>query len=268
MNAPNVMTIAEFRQTLSAKSMQEQLIAALPKNVTVERFVRILMTAVQQNQKLLQCDRSTLWSACMRCAQDGLLPDGREAALVDFKGSVQYLPMYQGLLKKLRNSGELETVLAEPIFSKDDFEYQLGDEPRIMHRPNWGEDRGTFLGAYSVIKTKDGGIYRKVMSKADIDKVRAASRSGKSEYSPWTNWYEGMACKTVLRANLKFAPSSTDLDGFEDNDIVYNQTDDAEAPANTVEKPAIRSKGTEAVREILFRQPTEPEEISAPKEAR
>lgn len=70
------------------------------------------MTAVQSNPALLSADRQTLFQACMKCAQDGLLPDGREAALVIFRtkkkidnrdvwvDAVQYMPMVAGVIAR------------------------------------------------------------------------------------------------------------------------------------------------------------------------
>ena len=87
-----------------------ELKAALPAHVTVEKFSRVAMTAVQNDPNLLQADRRSLFGAVVRLAQDGLLPDGREAALVifntkqgnDWVKKVQALPMIAGVLKKIR----------------------------------------------------------------------------------------------------------------------------------------------------------------------
>jgi hypothetical protein len=43
----------------------------------------------------------------VKLAQDGLLPDGREAAVVMFGNKAQAMPMIAGILKKVRQSGEV-----------------------------------------------------------------------------------------------------------------------------------------------------------------
>jgi recombination protein RecT len=43
----------------------------------------------------------------VRLAQDGLLPDGREAAIVKFGNKAQAMPMIAGILKKIRQSGDV-----------------------------------------------------------------------------------------------------------------------------------------------------------------
>jgi recombination protein RecT len=194
--------------------MQPEFAAALPPQIPVEKFIRTTLTAVQMNPELLGADRRSLLGACMKAAQDGLLLDGREAAPVIFNTKegkkVQYMPMVGGILKKIRNSGELASISAQVVYDKDHFEYELGDNESITHKPFLGAERGKQIAVYAVAKTKDGAIYREVMSVADVEKVRAASRAGK--FGPWVDWWDEMAKKTVIRRMAKRLPSSADLD--------------------------------------------------------
>lgn len=200
--------------------MQSEFSAALPPQIPVEKFIRTTLTAVQMNPDLLQADRRSLLGACMKAAQDGLLLDGREAAPVIFNTKegkkVQYMPMVGGILKKIRNSGELSSISAQVVYDKDHFEYELGDNESIIHKPFLGADRGTQIAVYAVAKTKDGAIYREVMSVSDVEKVRASSRAGK--FGPWVDWWDEMAKKTVIRRMAKRLPSSADLDQVLAND--------------------------------------------------
>ncbi len=84
-----------------------------------------------------------------------------------------------------------------------------------------GEERGPAVAAYAVAKTKDGGIYREVMSVADINKVRDVSRS--KDRGPWVDWWSEMARKTVIRRLSKRLPMSTDLQAvIERDDDMYD----------------------------------------------
>lgn len=194
--------------------MQPEFQAALPPQIPVEKFIRTTLTAVQMNPELLGADRRSLLGACMKAAQDGLLLDGREAAPVIFRTKegpkVQYMPMVGGILKKIRNSGELASISAHVVYDKDHFEYELGDNENIVHKPFLGEDRGKPIAVYAVAKTKDGAIYREVMSVADVDKVRQSSRA--KDAGPWVQWWDEMAKKTVIRRMAKRLPSSADVD--------------------------------------------------------
>src|SRR3546814_14437724 len=90
----------------------------------------------------------------MKAAQDGLLPDGREGAIVPFKGKASWMPMVAGIMKKVRNSGEIADWNAHAVYENDEFDYLLGDDQRIYHKPTMG-DPGQVVGAYSIVKLKD-----------------------------------------------------------------------------------------------------------------
>ena len=196
--------------------MTPEFQAALPPQIPVEKFIRTTLTAVQMNPGLLNGDRRSLLGSCMKAAQDGLLCDGREAALVMYGQQVQYMPMVGGILKKIRNSGELSSISAHVVYDRDHFDYELGDEESIKHKPFLGEDRGRPIAVYAIAKTKDGAIYREVMSVGDVEKVRGASRASKN--GPWVQWWDEMARKTVIRRIAKRLPSSADLDSVLQSD--------------------------------------------------
>jgi recombination protein RecT len=211
---------SNLKSFLSSDSMKAQIKAALPSHVSVDKFVRILLTALSNNPQLAQADRNSLLVACMKCAQDGLLPDGRESALVTFKNNskgiieVQYLPMYEGILKKLRNSGELASIFAEVIYENDEFE-EFVDEAghHFKFKPNRFDDRGQVKGAFAVGKTKDGSVYIEIMSEKQIQAVKKVSRSANSSYSPWSGEFaDEMRKKSVVRRLAKRMPKSTDVE--------------------------------------------------------
>ena len=213
-----ITPIDSFRSTLT--KMQPEFSAALPPQIPVEKFVRTVITVVQMNPKFLDADRRSLLGSCMKAAQDGLLLDGREAALVPFNGkggtALQYMPMIGGILKKIRNSGELASISANVVYQRDQFDYALGDEERIVHKPHLGEDRGRAVAVYAIARTKDGAVYREVMSVGEVEKIRQSSRAANA--GPWVNHWGEMARKTVLKRLAKRLPTSTDVDQVIDSD--------------------------------------------------
>ena len=227
--------------------------AALPAHIPVERFTRVVMTACVNNPALLDADRRSLFESAMQAAQDGLLPDNREGALVIYntkvKGKngdhwikkVQWMPMIAGVLKKIRNSGELLSISAYIAYSNDAFEYELGDDEKIKHRPAL-EDRGKPRLVYAIAKTKDGGVYREIMTVADVEKVRAVSRA--KDDGPWSSWWDEMARKTVLRRLSKRLPMSSDLDDLMRRDDSLYDFDGGE----TAKRPRIKALETTAER--------------------
>lgn len=207
--ASNPNPVAVIRQNLEV--MAPQLVAALPQHVTVEKFTRVAMTAIQQNPTLQNADRASLFGAVTKLAQDGLLPDGREAALVMFGNKAQAMPMIAGVLKKIRQSGEVAKISAQVVYENDIFEVSYGFDEDVRHQPPaLNKPRGEPIGAYATAVLKDGSKLLEVMSHEEIEKVRNVSRAGKN--GPWVQWWGEMARKTVMRRLSKRLPMSTDLE--------------------------------------------------------
>jgi phage RecT family recombinase len=177
--------------------VKEQLQMALPENVSVERFVRVAATALRENEaELAKCEPQSIMAAVSRCAQDGLLPDGREAAIVRFGDQATYMPMIGGFRKIAADYGwSLRTVA---IYEHDEFAYELGEHPQVVHRPaRLLDDRGPLIGAYAIGVHSSGRREVEVMSSEDVEKVRSVSRAKNS--GPWVDWTDRMYEKTVGR---------------------------------------------------------------------
>lgn len=227
MTDHNAQLALQVRHDL--QRMATEFEAVLPPQIPTDRFVRTAITAVGMQPDLLRTDRRSLLGACMKAAQDGLLTDGREAALVVFKGRAQYMPMVAGLLKKARQSGQISSISAHVVYEHDQFDYELGDNEHILHKPLITGERGKPVAVYAIARTIDGGAYREVMSVAQVEKARAVSRAGNS--GPWATWWDEMARKTVIRRLAKYLPSSSDLDQVLGRD---NEPDGGPVQAATV----------------------------------
>lgn len=187
--------------------------AALPEHVPFDRFRRIVLTAVQSDQALLRADSRALLTACLRAAQDGLMPDKREGVILMFKGQPAWMPMIGGLMKLARNSGEIAGLHAQVVYRGEPFRVVLGDENRIEHeRVLEAADAGhPPIAVYAIATLRDGTRLHEAMTWKQVMKVKAASASG--DRGPWGTWPDEMARKTVLRRLLKRLPLSTDRDG-------------------------------------------------------
>lgn len=225
----------QLRVTLDG--MTSQFAAALPSHIKPEKFKRVVMTVAQLDPNLLRADRQTLLASCLKCASDGLIPDGREAALVLFGGKVQYMPMFTGIQKRVRNSGEIASIQAHVIYENDEFVIRRGLDETIKHTPLFPGDRGAPIGAYAIAKFKDGSDPMfEVMDVAAIEKVRAVSRAAKN--GPWVIWWDEMARKTVFRRLAKWLPMDAEVEDL------MRRDDQAGAP--TSDQPTIDGEATEA----------------------
>ncbi len=226
---------SQLRAQLEALRPQFQM--ALPSHIKPEKLQRVVMTVVQQQPELLQADRRSLLGAVMKCAADGLVPDGREAALVLFNGRVQYMPMLAGILKRARNSGEIASINVQVVYEKDRFVWRPSEEKAIEHEvPSLSEDRGKPIGAYAIVRLKDGDTMHEVMSLKEIEKVRAVSRAKNA--GPWTQWWDQMARKTVLRRLSKYLPMDADAERL------FRRDDDLGAPNGDADAAPLTIDGT------------------------
>jgi len=199
----------EFREQLDNRATE--FANALPAHVKPDHFIRAALTAIALNPKLLEADRRSLINELMRCAHDGLRPDGREAVLVIYKSQrgpvARYQPMVAGIRKLVQQSGEITRFEQTVVYSNDKFAFQLGDQPHISHEPALN-DRGIPILVYSIAQFKDHTLSREVMTAAEIDKVRESSRAKND--GPWVDWWDEMARKTVAKRHAKVLPMSSD----------------------------------------------------------
>lgn len=221
--------------------------SVLPAHIPPEKFMRTVVGAVQNNPGILECSKATIMASCQKAAQDGLVLDGREAALVPFGKTAQYMPMVNGVLKKLRNSGMLSTITAQTVHENDSFKYNPAMDDIPNHNPDWFGDRGQMIGVYAVARMKDGGVVVEIMNMDQLNKVRSVSRG--SNKGPWKDWPEEMAKKSVLRRIAKMLPSSADIDQMFDHDndnFDLNQPQEPQEPVPT-EQPKAQTKAAQVV---------------------
>jgi recombination protein RecT len=247
MNAPN-RNVGQRKQDptqlaikeamVQVRQMEHQFVDLLPRTVPSEKFIRMVSTCLHLKPELTRpnVNRQSLMLAFIRCAADGLLPDGREATITTFNegedeeqkgdGSRQkqavYMPMYQGLIKQIRNTGELKSIAAHIVYDKDPWKHTLGDSEKIEHEAAKGP-RGKPIKVYAVLHTKDGGIYRAVLDQDDIGRLKAKSQMGKKDKGPWKTDWEEMWKKSAIRRLSKHAPKSAELDRY--LEVVREQDD-------------------------------------------
>ena len=190
---------------------QTQLAQALPPNVSLERFTRTAKLALQLNPDLIDVpDKKSIFTSLVRCAADGLIPDGRQAALVKVKvkgkDAVAYWPMVGGMRYIAANHGY--SLEAHCVYANDVFEWELGFTPTVVHKPpSLEQERGELIGAYAVAtRLEDGRKFLDVMSRGEIEAVREKSPSARFEWSPWNTSTSEMYRKTPAKRLYKQLP--------------------------------------------------------------
>ncbi len=200
------------------KQMAPAMQQALPKHMDVDRLMRLTMTTIRTTPELRGADMGSLLGGVMQAAQLGLEPGLLgQCYLLPFnnrkKGikEVQFIIGYKGMIDLARRSGHIQSIYAHAVYENDEFEYELGLNPTLKHKPTMDGDKGEYLGSYAVAHFKDGGYQMEFMPKSEIDKRRNSSPGGRSSFSPWNNFYEEMANKTVIRHMWKYLPISVEV---------------------------------------------------------
>ena len=212
-----VKAVDEVKQSLV--KMEDQFKAALPKHIPADRFIAVAQTAIINKPELLQLDKQSLYQAFMQLAQDGLMPDGREAAIVPFKGRAKAMPMVGGICKKARNSGEISVVDSLVVYEKDEYESWVDEKgPHFRHKRALKE-RGKPILTYAYAIGKDGGVFFEEIDEEQMSKIQAMS---KASDSPWKGPFQDeMRRKSALRRLLKHkVPSQSDLS------LIFKQDDE------------------------------------------
>lgn len=202
--------------TIAHPDMQAKIKQALPPSVDIDRFTRTTLTAIQQNPDLTECESMSLYNSVVKAAQDGLLPDGREGAIVSrnekqkdgtFVKKAGWMRMAYGVIKRL-GKGDVY-VDTQIVCENDTFEEVMGDDAKIVHKkPPLGQTRGKMVGVYAIAELPSGKRLREVMDMEDLERIRAASNSANGP--AWTQWFDEMARKSVLHRISKRIPVQDD----------------------------------------------------------
>lgn len=249
--------IATVRDRISGMAPQFRL--ALPSHIDAEKYIRVVLTAMATNQKLYKCSIKSLMAACMRLAEMGLYPDGRQGALIPrwnkktgtYEASGQ--AMYQGRMDLARRTGLISDIFVATIYERDEWSYELGFHRDLVHRPCLDVDRGHALAYYCIVEFKDGTktFGPGPISKSEMDRLRDLSQDGLSEYSPWAQHYEAMAWSKAINRTLKYCPQSPELvEAIKDDDVPWS--DDLVEPTKA---GAPQSRSQAVIDEVMSRRP-------------
>lgn len=271
MNEPQRKSPDQALATIASPEMQQKFLQVLPSNISADKFTRVTLVAIQQDPSILECDRQSLYNACLTAAQRGLLPDKKEGALVAFNvkektpdggerwvKKAQFMAMPEGIIKELAKAGV--KVYAVSVYEKDKVEIWNDDHGQhVTHHPVVFGDRGERIGAFASATDSDGRTYVEAMNMIDLVKARNASKSKDKQGNPtgpWKEWPERMEQKTVLhriRKRIAILGHDDIVERLQEDETadVADVPEAAPAPAAAVvtpiKPPANRPRGLQAV---------------------
>jgi recombination protein RecT len=190
--------------------------------LTPERMVRLVAAAASRDEQLAKCTPLSILRSLSQAASMGLEPfDGRsEVHLVprwnrkalNGRGALEAtcLVGYPGLIRLAMETKLVNVLDAQIVYEKDEFDYALGDDPYVKHRPSLHKDRGPRVAVYAIAKMATGERRIEIIPYHEVEAIRDRSVD-KDKFSPWKSDESEMARKTGLRRLAKYLPKSRAL---------------------------------------------------------
>lgn len=206
----NELQVIEKQLNLLAPSF-EQVLASY--RMPVERLMRTVMVSIDRLPKLMECNRQSILNSAMTAACLGLEVDGvtGQGFLIPFAGKAQFIPGYKGYNTMAARSGY--TLNAAVVREGDDFDYQLGSDAFIHHKPKMGNERKRkILGAYAVATMPGRSPIIQPVSIDEILVIKDRAPGGKKQDSPWNDpvvGFPAMCAKTAKRRLARDMPLNT-----------------------------------------------------------
>lgn len=177
------------------------------------QFVQIAISQLKKNTLMQQAfdkNPASLFASILLCAELGLNPSEEigEFYFVPFKGGIKPMIGYKGILSLFMRTGKVKWITSEVVYSHDDFEYELGLEPKLSHIPNnvMAKTTDSIIAVYAVAKLDDGEKIFKVMTRDEISAISQMSGNGNMYFNAQKDPQNWMAKKTTLKQLAKLLP--------------------------------------------------------------
>ena len=230
----------------------------------IERFQNNAIMAINNNEDIQKGEVTTksIFNVCSRAANDGVMLDGKEAALVignkmvngKWVKEAQYRLMAFGIMKMISRTPEIGYVSCQTVHENDICEISfVTDGVPIKHTIDLKKGRGEIIGAYVVAKLKNGTwTSPEYMSVQEILAVRDAYSKKDKDGNFSKMWRDslGEACKkTVLHRSIKRLPLNNAPALNDDENELDEPVDVTPAPEEKPKRKTTAEKVKEKVAE-------------------
>lgn len=199
-------TIAQFITRL-----QPEISRALPRHLDGERVARLALTAVRLTPGLADCSPDSFAGSLLTAAAVGVEVGTPEAYLVPYKRECTLIIGYQGYTKLFWQHPAAQTLSAEAVYERDEFDWAKGTAPYLKHRPYRGpEGRGAVIFYYAAVSLSTGGSHFEVLTPEEVKALRGGKVGPDARFKGGDpmRWMER---KTAIRQVLKPMPKSSQL---------------------------------------------------------
>lgn len=195
------------KQTAVAKAQQ----LGLPAEQALREWTNFY-NLVANSPQLRGINSSQLLSAFLQglSLEISFNPAAQHVVLVPYRDrkantvTVQLQLMYQGLIYLVQKAdSDIVDVQAHVVYDCDMFSYELGLEPKLIHKPKLPRpENAKPVAVYAVITWKSGYKKFDVLQISEVEKIRKLAKT----QAVWNEWFEEMAKKTAIRRIIKTLP--------------------------------------------------------------
>lgn len=204
----SIFTLLEKQKT--------QIERALPKHMSADRLLRVVLTEVRKNPRLGECSPQSLLGALMLSAQLGLEPGPLgQVYYVPFRNKntgtseVTFIIGYRGLIALALRSDKILSIEGHEVCENDEFAFNYGDG-YIKHSYHLQKSRGKVVGYWAKASLTNGGSVMRVLTLEEVESRRARSKS--KDDGPWVTDPIAMGIKTAIRMLCSQLPLTTEVE--------------------------------------------------------
>ena len=186
-------------------------------NISPQKFKQMLVNELERSPNLQNAflkNPASFFASALYCAELNLSPSSLvgEFYFTVANESVKPILGYKGLVALLLRSNKVKKIWAEVVYTEDDFEYELGLEPKMVHIPNFNSVKtcDNIKCIYACAKIEDEVVF-KVMTleeiKTIVDMLETPSEyyfNDKKDPEKWS------LKKVVLKQMSKLMPKEDD----------------------------------------------------------
>ena len=199
--------MAEFELIVREKKIKDRFLEVVDEK-DYNREINFAIQAIRGNDLLQKCDEQSIRNAIVNVALVGatLNPALQQAFLIPRKGKCCLDLSYRGLCKIAVDSDSVYDIDASAVFEGDEFQYEMGLNPILIHRPKmFDDDKDKKVLAVYAIATLHHNIKKFVV--LDREKITRARKSAQYD-KVWAAHEDEMAKKTAVKLLYKLLPQT------------------------------------------------------------
>lgn len=142
MTTLSTRVITSFNTSIEKYERTNLTDLLLGTNITPQKFKQMLINELERNTKLQEAflkNPASFFASALYCAELNLSPSSLVGEFFFTVSAEKIKPIlgYKGLVALLLRSDKVKKIWAEVVYNEDDFEYELGLEPKMVHIPNF-----------------------------------------------------------------------------------------------------------------------------------